>query len=49
MKELSEYGYDLFLSWTGADRELKNSIVRYFEDKYGEDFKIYDSILESLL
>ena len=43
MRDIDSYEYDLFLSWTGTDREIKNQVKDYFISKYGEDFRIYDS------
>lgn len=38
-----EYTKDVFLSWTGCDRELKNQISKYLTEK---GYRIYDSDLE---
>ena len=43
MRNIDEYEYDLFISWTGKDRALKNAVKEYFRNKYGDQFKIYDS------
>ena len=39
----NEYKYNLFLSWTGADRELKNQIRDFFVEKSGNPDYCYDS------
>ena len=40
---MEEYKYNLFLSWTGADRALKRQIHDYFTSRNGEGYCCYDS------
>lgn len=43
MPNPNDYKYNLFLSWTGADRELKNQIRAFFAEKSGNPKYCYDS------
>ncbi len=40
---MADYQYNVFLSWTGADRALKNQIRQYFVQKSGNPDFCYDS------
>ncbi len=41
VRDISEYQYDVFLSFTGADREIKNQIREYLKNTLG--LECYDS------
>lgn len=43
MDNQTEYKYNLFLSWTGADRKVKNQIRQYFVENSGNSDYCYDS------
>ena len=43
MENTKEYKYDVFLSWTGCDRELKNQISEFLTQK---GYRVYDSDLK---
>ena len=40
MRDISDYKYDVFLSWTGGDRQLKNRIATKLKEK---GLEVYDS------
>lgn len=40
---MEKYTYDVFLSWTGADRQLKNDLKEFLISKGIQSDKIYDS------
>ncbi len=41
--DANDYKFNLFLSWTGADRALKNQIRDFFVEKSGNSDYCYDS------
>ena len=38
-----DYKYNLFLSWTGGDRPIKDQLKNHFVTKYQNDSYCYDS------
>ena len=43
MADPKDYKYNLFLSWTGVDKDLKNQIRAFFVEKSGNPKYCYDS------
>ena len=43
MRKPEDYNYDVFLSWTGADRPVKNRVKEILIDSGIPEDRIYDS------